>query len=126
MQDSTISLIVSFFALGMSVASWLHPVKEWIRYLFPSLWPPQDRNDASTSRPSEPSPSDTDAEDNNSSQLAQPQLTARELFLIQEVVAASTSALALQIEALRAELAARRVETLSTTVPSRSSDLDGG
>ena len=46
MQESWIALIISCLSLGVSVASMLLPVKEWLRYWFPRMWPPSDQNDA--------------------------------------------------------------------------------
>jgi hypothetical protein len=45
MQTVWIALIVSFVGLGVSVASMLLPVKAWLHYWFPRLWPPSDQND---------------------------------------------------------------------------------
>ncbi|OQE82511.1 hypothetical protein PENNAL_c0036G11313 [Penicillium nalgiovense] len=46
MRVSWISLIISCISLGVTVASSLLPVKEWLRYCLPRLWPPPDRDDA--------------------------------------------------------------------------------
>ncbi|KAJ5459227.1 hypothetical protein N7530_011171 [Penicillium desertorum] len=44
MQESWIALVVSCISLGVTVASGLLPVKEWLRYCFLWLWAPSDRN----------------------------------------------------------------------------------
>lgn len=41
-------LIISCRVLGVSIAQWLFPVKEWIHHMCPSLWPRVARHDAST------------------------------------------------------------------------------
>ncbi|GIK05822.1 hypothetical protein Aspvir_009936 [Aspergillus viridinutans] len=46
MKEVWIALIISCVALGVSVASMLLPVKAWLRYWFPRLWPPSGQNDA--------------------------------------------------------------------------------
>jgi hypothetical protein len=45
MQVGWIALIISCVGLGVSVASMLLPVKAWLHYWFPRLWPPSDQND---------------------------------------------------------------------------------
>ncbi|KAJ5612785.1 hypothetical protein N7510_005979 [Penicillium lagena] len=45
MQENWIALIISCLALRVSVASMLLPVKEWLHYWFPRLWPPSDQID---------------------------------------------------------------------------------
>lgn len=37
-----ISLIIGIFALGVATATGLFPVKKWMRYWFPRLWPRED------------------------------------------------------------------------------------
>jgi hypothetical protein len=44
MQEYSIALIISYLSLGVS-AVLLLPVKEWLHYWFPRLWPQSDQND---------------------------------------------------------------------------------
>lgn len=100
MQESWIALIISCISLGVTVASGLLPVKEWLRYCLPRLWPPPERNDAR--RPADIQLGDVTNTDPN------------------EDFARQFASLTRRVEQLEAEAITGRVQTLGPSTPSGS------
>lgn len=101
MQEYWIALIISCLSLGVSVATMLLPVKEWLHHWFPRLWPPSDQNDVH--HPADP----------------EPDVAARiDLFL---ATLAALNRRVVLLEAARSPVG--RVQTLDPSAPSNS---DGG